>query len=90
MRRRILVSGRVQGVGFRYATLRQAERLGLRGWVRNTSDGKVEIAADGERDAVDRLVVWCRQGPPGARVSDVCEFELDDPAPLGEFHITHR
>jgi acylphosphatase len=67
-RARIVVSGRVQGVAFRAHAVREATRLGVTGWVRNLSDGRVEAVAEGARDAVDAFAAWCRRGPPGARV----------------------
>jgi acylphosphatase len=75
-----VVHGRVQGVSFRWHTEEEAERLGLTGWVRNRSDGSVELEAEGARDAVERLVAWCRQGPPAARVTGV---EVAWRAPVG-------
>ncbi|MEC5341102.1 acylphosphatase [Brenneria populi] len=66
------VYGMVQGVGFRYATLRQAAQLGLNGYVRNSDDGSVEVIACGERQAVEQLVEWLKQGGPrSARVEKV-------------------
>lgn len=73
---RLIVRGRVQGVGFRWATVEQGRRLGLSGWARNLPDGAVEVVAVGPADAVERLVAWCRQGPPSARVTTV---ERGDP-----------
>lgn len=67
----LLVSGRVQGVGFRAATLRTAVSLGLRGWVRNTEDSRVEILAVGEPSKIDQLLIWCGTGPRMARVDRV-------------------
>jgi len=69
--RRYLISGRVQGVGFRFFTRDVAGREGLHGWVRNLEDGRVEIAAEGDREALDRFETRLWQGPPGARVSHV-------------------
>jgi acylphosphatase len=69
--RRIVVSGRVQGVGFRYALADEARSRGVRGWVRNRSDGSVEAMLAGDADAVDALLAWTRIGPPSARVSSV-------------------
>ncbi|MFQ5896344.1 MAG: acylphosphatase [Nitrospinota bacterium] len=73
MKRRLhlLVHGMVQGVGYRFAVQRQAERLGLSGWVRNCPDGTVELAAEGEEETLQLLLAWCRQGPRGARVRAV-------------------
>lgn len=65
------IYGRVQGVWFRANTQGTAQSLGLNGWVRNTSDGAVEVHAQGEGDAVDKLLSWCYQGPPGARVDKI-------------------
>ena len=74
--RRYLVSGRVQGVGFRYFAERAAAREGLHGWVRNNPDRRVEILAEGEADAVERFERQIRQGPPGSRVEHVEVDEL--------------
>lgn len=71
---RMRIEGRVQGVYFRATAQREAEALGVTGFVRNLPDGAVEALAEGEETAVDRLVEWCRHGPPGARVTRVvCE-----------------
>lgn len=71
--RQFIVSGRVQGVGFRAATQDKARELALAGWVRNLPDGRVEAAAGGDRDAVAALNRWLEQGPPAARVDSVDE-----------------
>ena len=68
---RVLVSGRVQGVFFRYSCAHEARAAGLRGTVRNLSDGRVEAVFQGPKRGVDRLISWCHEGPPAARVSDV-------------------
>lgn len=70
-RARVYVSGGVQGVSFRDATRREAERLGLSGWVSNLPDGRVEAVFEGQPDAVREAVRWCEQGPPGASVEEV-------------------
>jgi acylphosphatase len=75
---RVVISGRVQGVGFRYATLQRARSRGIAGEVRNRDDGCVEAVFEGEREAVDSLVAWCSRGPTGARVDDV-KVELETP-----------
>jgi acylphosphatase len=69
--RRIVVSGRVQGVGFRWFTQAAAVREGLHGWVRNLPDGRVEISAEGDAEALDRFEHRVRHGPSGARVEEV-------------------
>lgn len=69
--RRFVITGRVQGVGFRYAMVEEAARLGLAGWVRNRRDGTVEAVVRGSADAVEAIARWARQGPPGARVTAV-------------------
>lgn len=66
-----LVSGRVQGVLFRAATQDEAERLGVAGWARNLRDGRVEVLACGERERLERLQEWLREGPEQARVDDL-------------------
>ena len=72
--RHCLVEGRVQGVFFRDSTRKQAERLGVTGWVRNLPDGRVEVKAFGPAHAVERLCGWLRDGPAQARVDGVrCE-----------------
>jgi acylphosphatase len=76
--RRFLISGRVQGVGFRFFAERMAHHEGLHGWVRNLPDGRVEAAAEGESDAVDRFEAQLRHGPRGARVDHV---EVEDHVP---------
>jgi acylphosphatase len=69
--RRLVVRGRVQGVGFRHAMSVAAASLGVTGWVRNRQDGSVEALVQGDPDAVERAIAWCRRGPPSARVTDV-------------------
>lgn len=79
---RMVVAGRVQGVGFRYALADEAAALGLTGWVRNRSDGTVEACVQGPAAAVQRLVAWARKGPPAARASGVSVSDMDAPSPL--------
>ena len=64
----VVISGRVQGVGFRYHTRQTGERLALTGWVRNCPDGTVEVEAEGPGDSVEDLLAWLRTGPAGAHV----------------------
>ncbi len=66
-----VVTGRVQGVGFRWSTRHEARRVGVTGWVRNRSDGSVELHAEGDQAAVDGLIEWLRSGPPHSRVDEV-------------------
>jgi acylphosphatase len=72
------IEGRVQGVYFRASTVAQAQSLGATGWVRNCPDGSVEVAAEGTRASIDRLIEWCHRGPDGARVSRV-QVEWEEP-----------
>ena len=71
---RLEIRGRVQGVGYRWAMMDQARRLGLCGWVRNRRDGSVEAIVAGPPDAVEQMVVWARQGPKSAVVGAVDVF----------------
>jgi acylphosphatase len=72
MRRvRAIVTGRVQGVGFRASTVEEARAYGLTGWVRNLADGAVELEVQGEEARVTALLAWCAHGPPAARVAGV-------------------
>ena len=68
---RFFVSGKVQGVFFRASCVQQGARLGLHGWARNLADGRVEVLARGEPDAVSALGRWLANGPPAARVQNV-------------------
>lgn len=81
MRRRVIVDGRVQGVFFRDSCQRMAASAGVSGWVRNRNDGRVEAAFEGEPEAVERMVAWCRQGPRGAAVTNI---EVIEEEPSGE------
>ncbi|HEY9572263.1 MAG TPA: acylphosphatase [Pusillimonas sp.] len=72
----VRVTGRVQGVGFRIAAVRQAHLLGITGWVRNTRDGAVEATLQGQVDPIDRMLSWLHVGPPGARVGEVNHSQI--------------
>lgn len=85
-RRRVLVSGRVQGVYFRDTCRRVAAGAGVGGWVRNLDDGRVEAVFEGPREAVERLVAWTRHGPAEAAVSLV-EVHEETPEGLAVFAI---
>ena len=86
VRRRLIVHGAVQGVGFRYSLARRAESRGVAGRAANRPDGTVEVVLEGEPEAVEPLVRWCEQGPPGARVDRV-EIADEEPDALRGFAI---
>lgn len=67
----IYISGRVQGVCFRARTQAQAKSLCLTGWVRNLTDGRVEVLAEGSAEILEQLLAWCQQGPPSAEVTNI-------------------
>ncbi|RJF94137.1 acylphosphatase [Sphingomonas cavernae] len=81
--RRLRVTGRVQGVGYRDWATGAARSLGLSGWVRNRSDGSVEALASGSQEAVEAFIVACHQGPALARVTDVAVQDAEAPAERG-------
>ena len=82
-----VISGQVQGVGFRYFTEYAASRLGVDGWVRNMPDGCVEVEAAAESTELNKFEHAIRIGPPGARVSDVAVTILEEPLAAGGFRI---
>ncbi len=84
-----VVYGRVQGVGFRYSTLREAQRLRLTGWVRNRWDGSVEVYIEGKRDAVNHLLKWLSHGPPGAFVERVEKKPQNPTGSYDDFSIAY-
>jgi acylphosphatase len=86
-RRRVVVHGRVQGVWFRGSTEEEAGAAGVRGWVRNRSDGSVEAVFEGSLEDVERLVEFCRRGPRFASVEGIEVFD-ETPEGLSEFRIT--
>lgn len=83
IRRRVLISGVVQGVWFRAYTKEAAQDADVTGWVRNLHDGRVEAVFEGEEENVQQAVDWCYQGSPGSRVKNV--VVMDEP-PSGEFN----
>jgi acylphosphatase len=87
--RRVLVSGVVQGVGFRYYTRLRASELGLAGWVQNLPDGRVEVWVEGPPADVEQLLQWLRGGPPGACVSG-CEVREVPPAGMERFEVRRQ
>lgn len=85
--RRFVISGRVQGVGFRYFTQNAAVREGVAGWVQNLPDGRVEAFVEGDEDAVTRVERALRSGPPGARVENVDVQDEEAAGALKSFRI---
>lgn len=67
----LLIRGKVQGVYYRASAREAAEKLQITGWIKNTPDGHVEAIASGDEQNLQQFVAWCRQGPPGARVTEV-------------------
>ena len=78
----VSIDGRVQGVFFRSETRNEARRRNLTGWVRNTRDGRVEAVFEGDAEQVEKMIRWCRTGPPAARVENV---DADSREYRGEF-----
>jgi len=78
----MIVSGMVQGVGFRMYAQRQARSLGVCGYVKNLPGGEVEVVAEADDSAIQRLIAWARVGPPSAEVEDI---RVTDAEPTGEF-----
>ena len=88
MAKRLMIEGRVQGVGYRASFADQAVALGLSGWVRNRRDGSVEACVHGDAAAIEAIIVWARRGPPAALVRNVTIEEAAEPAPAdGTFKI---
>lgn len=85
-RSRVVVHGRVQGVFYRATARDRARSLGVSGWIANRADGSVEAVFEGELAAVAALVDWCREGPAGATVSRVEEFE-EEPEGVSGFTV---
>jgi len=74
-----VITGQVQGVSFRYYTYHEALKSGLKGWVRNLRDGRVEALFEGEHESIERVLAWCRLGPPSAQVEEV-QVEWQSPS----------
>ena len=71
------ISGLVQGVNFRFYTRQKAKQLGIKGWVRNLKDGRVEVVAEGDKDAMEEFIRFLKRGPPLAKVLN-CEIEKEE------------
>jgi acylphosphatase len=71
IRAHIIITGHVQGVGFRSSTVRRANQLNLKGWIRNLPNGSVEAIIEGDEETVDNLIRWCNRGPTMARVHEI-------------------
>ena len=82
-----VISGRVQGVSFRYYAYHEALKHGLKGWVRNLSDGRVEALFEGDRQAIERVLAWCKLGPPAAQVDEVQVEWQDSSEQLEAFNV---
>ena len=89
VRARVVVEGRVQGVFFRYRTQEMAYQLGVKGWVRNRRDGKVEAVFEGEKGGVDQIVQWCHRGPSEAKVTNVHLYWEGYMGEFTDFSITY-
>jgi len=85
----VIISGRVQGVWFRASTKQKAEQLGLKGWIRNTLDGKVEAVFEGDEKKVNEMIEWCHRGPPLSKVENV-EVKKQNPTNgFDDFYIRY-
>ncbi|MBI2422894.1 MAG: acylphosphatase [Candidatus Hydrogenedentes bacterium] len=87
IRQHLLIEGRVQGVGFRYAAFQRATALGLSGWVRNLPGGRVEALIEGEEASVNAMIAWCQKGPAFAQVRLVRVNPAPDSPPSEGFSI---
>jgi acylphosphatase len=86
IRAHVFISGRVQGVGYRYATVDTASQLGLTGWVRNLPDNRVEAVFEGAQVVVEEMIRWCHAGPPAAVVKNVV-VKYEEPEGLRRFEV---
>ena len=87
-RAHVRIYGRVQGVWFRANTKEMAEKLGLKGWVRNMPDGSVEAVFEGDAESIEKAIEWCHHGPSLARVEKV-EVKYEEPKGEKEFRIRY-
>ncbi len=89
VRARVIIEGRVQGVFFRHYTHETAHRLGVKGWVKNRRDGRVEAVFEGDKEAVDKIVEWCRRGPSEAKVTKVSVIPEGYMGEYEDFSVTY-
>lgn len=87
VRAHLLISGTVQGVGYRWSCRRAAQGIGVTGWVRNLPDGRVEAVVQGTREQVEKLIAWCYRGPEEARVSGIAVSYGDSGEDFQDFGI---
>ena len=88
-RAHVTIEGRVQGVFFRHHTQETAFRLGVKGWVRNRRDGCVEAVFEGDKESVVKMIEWCHQGPPAARVTKVQQDWEEYAGEFEDFSVTY-
>jgi acylphosphatase len=89
VRLKLIISGRVQGVCYRWFTRDTAVELSLTGWVRNLPDGTVEAVVEGEKEKLEQLLGWCRRGPDLARVTDIQAEWEEGTGEFQDFSIRH-
>jgi acylphosphatase len=89
IRKRVIISGRVQGVAFRAYTRAVARKAETTGWVRNLQDGRVEAVIEGASKNVDSVVSWCKTGPPSSRVEKVTVYDEQATGEFADFEITY-
>jgi len=89
IRAQVVIAGRVQGVFYRATTKDMAKQLGLNGWVKNLSDGRVEAIFEGEKTTIHKIIAWCHQGPPSAKVTDVTVHYSKYLGEFKEFSVTY-
>lgn len=84
----VYISGKVQGVGYRYSTAAQAQNLGLTGWVKNLYDGRVEALFEGNKETIDQMLSWCKQGPSMSYVTKIETHNKEYTGQYKDFSIT--
>ena len=89
VRAHVMIEGKVQGVFFRHHTQETAFHLGVKGWVRNRMDGSVEAVFEGDKESVNRMMEWCHQGPPAARVTKVHQTWEEYTGEFEDFSVTY-